>query len=145
MKMVSACLAGKNVRYDGSSKKVEYAENMVRRSEAIAICPEMKGGLPVPREQCEIVGGTGDDVLNGKAKVMTAKGEDVTAQFIEGANETLKLAQQWAVHRVIFCRKSPSCGCGKIFDGTFTGTLREGDGVTTALLKRHGIEVAREG
>jgi len=82
------------------------------------------------------VGGTGEDVLNGKARVYTADGIDITSDFIRGARETLYLARLVNPQEIILKQKSPSCGCGKIYDGTFTKTLRDGNGVTAALLSK---------
>jgi len=110
-------------------------------SELIPVCPEEAGGLPTPRPPAEIVGGDGEDVLNGKAKVMTVDGRDVTDAYLKGAHHALQVAQAHGATQVILKARSPSCGCSDIYDGTFSGTLTSGDGVTTALLKRHGITV----
>jgi uncharacterized protein YbbK (DUF523 family) len=139
--LVSACLLGVNCRYDGGNSRDENAINRLKTGELIPVCPEEAGGLSTPRPPVEIVGGDGNDVLDGKAKVMTVDGEDKTEEFLKGARHALALAQSQGVTRVILKAKSPSCGCGTIYDGSFSGTLISGDGVTTALLKRHGIEV----
>ena len=97
--------------------------------------------MPTPRPAVEIVGGDGNDVLDGKARVLTADGVDKTEEFLKGAQFALELAQSQSATSVILKSKSPSCGCGEIYDGTFSKILSSGDGVTTALLKRHGIEV----
>jgi uncharacterized protein YbbK (DUF523 family) len=107
----------------------------------IPVCPEESGGLSTPRPPAEIVGGDGDAVLDGKAKVMTADGTDVTEAYLRGAHHALEMAQSHGATHVILKARSPSCGCDTIYDGTFSGTLTSGDGVTTALLKRHGITV----
>ena len=138
---VSACLLGINCRFDGGNRKNKDAVEKSRTHDLIPICPEEAGGLPTPRPPVEIVGGDGYDVLDGKAKVLTADGHDKTAEFLKGAQQALELVQAQGVKCVILKAKSPSCGCGKIYDGTFSGTLISGDGVTTALLKRHGIEI----
>ena len=139
--LVSACLLGVNCRYDGGNSRDENAINRLKTDELISVCPEEAGGLSTPRPPVEIVGGDGNDVLDGKAKVMTSDGEDKTEEFLKGAQHALELAQSQGATRVILKTKSPSCGCGTIYDGSFSGTLISGDGVTTALLKRHGIEV----
>ena len=139
--LVSACLLGVNCRYDGGNSRNENAVKRHKLEEFVPVCPEEAGGLPTPRPPVEIVGGDGNDVLDGKAKVMTADGEDKTEAFLKGAQHALKLAQSQGATRVVLKSKSPSCGCGTIYDGTFSGTLIVGDGVTAALLKRHGIEV----
>ncbi|RKU28688.1 DUF523 domain-containing protein [Candidatus Poribacteria bacterium] len=139
--VVSACLIGKNCRYDGGNSKNLKVINRSKKDELIPVCPEEVGGLSTPRPAVEIVGGNGDDVLDGKAKVLTSDGEDKTAEFIKGAQYVLELVLSEGVRKVILKARSPSCGCGEIYDGTFSSTLISGDGVTTALLKRHGIEV----
>lgn len=139
--LISACLLGVNCRYDGGNSRDENAINLRQHDELIPVCPEEAGGLPTPRPAVEIVGGDGNDVLDGKAKVLTADGDDKTEEFLKGAQFALELAQSKGATSVILKSKSPSCGCGKVYDGTFTKTLVSGDGVTTALLKRHGIEV----
>ena len=139
--LVSACLLGVNCRYDGGNSRDENAINRLKTDELIPVCPEEAGGLSTPRPPVEIVGGDGNDVLDGKAKVMTVDGEDKTEEFLKGARHALELAQSQGATRVILKAKSPSCGCGTIYDGSFSRTLISGDGVTTALLKRHGIEV----
>lgn len=139
--LVSACLLGVNCRYDGGNSRNENALKQQETDELIPVCPEEAGGLPTPRPAVEIVGGDGNDVLDGKAKVMTADGQDKTEQFLKGAQHALELAQSQGATSVIFKSRSPSCGCGKIYDGSFSGTLITSDGVTAALLKRHGIKV----
>ena len=139
--LVSACLLGVNCRFDGENSRNEDAIKRSQKDELIPICPEETGGLPTPRPPVEIVGGDGNDVLDGKAKVMTTDGEDKTEAFLKGAHHALALAQSQGATCVLLKSKSPSCGCGGIYDGTFTRTLISGDGVTTALLKRHGITV----
>ena len=139
--IVSACLIGTNCRYDGGNSKNEKVINITKNDDIIPVCPEEAGGLPTPRPAVEIVGGDGNDVLDGKAKVLTADGKDKTAEFIKGAKYALELIQSKGVTKVILKSRSPSCGCGKIYDGSFNRNLISGDGVTTALLKRHGIEI----
>ena len=139
--VISACLLGVRCRYDGGASRNEAAIKQSEMDELIPVCPEEAGGLSTPRPPAEIVGGNGDDVLNGKAKVVTVDGTDVTDAYLKGAHHTLQVAQSHGATQVILKARSPSCGCGAIYDGTFSGTLTSGDGVTTALLKRHGIIV----
>lgn len=143
MVAVSWCLCGRKCRYDGTAKPdakaIEFAENG-----AVCICPEVMGGLSIPREPAEIVGGDGYDVLNGIAKVISVSGKDVTAEYISGAQEALKLCMENGVTHAMLKANSPSCGCGCIYDGSFTGGKRNGDGVTAALFKRNGIAVFTE-
>ena len=139
--LVSACLAGIPCRYDGKSRGREEIIALVKAGRARTFCPEVLGGLKIPRAPSEIVGGDGGDVLDGKAKVMSRDGEDLTTEFIGGANAVLDLCRKSGTNEVLLKSKSPSCGVGKVHDGTFSGTLRMGDGVTAALLKRNGIKV----
>lgn len=144
MIIVSGCLVGHNCRYDGSSETVDKLKDMAEKKEAIPVCPEQLGGLPTPRPPQEIVGGDGNDVLAGRAKVMNSEGKDVTENFMKGASDVLVIAEDNNIKKAVLKSKSPACGCGKIYDGTFRGKLKNGDGVTTALLKKHGIKVVTE-
>lgn len=147
MRLCSACLLGLECRYDGKSNLEKASEQLLqefRDGDIIPVCPEQLGGLPTPRIPQEIQGMSGEFVLDGKCKVINKKGEDVTKQFVKGAYEVLKIAQSLGVKEYVGVQKSPSCGCGKTYDGTFTKTLIDGDGVTVALLKRNGILVKTE-
>lgn len=139
--MVSGCLAGIPCRYDGKAQPNEAIMEKVKRGEAIVCCPEILGGLATPRVPAEINGGDGNDVLNGNAKVINAEGCDVTREYVKGAERALKIAKENGICRAILKANSPSCGCGIIYDGSFTGNKKQGDGVTAALLKRSGIQV----
>ena len=110
----------------------------------IPFCPEEAGGLKTPRPPAEIQNSEGAMVLQGKAKVINKVGGDYTLEFIKGAKATLKMVHQYQPDFVILKAKSPSCGVGKIYDGTFGGVLKEGDGVTTALLRSSGVQVYSE-
>jgi len=145
--LCSACLVGINCRYDGNNnlgKAPLKLRELYLKGELIPVCPEQLGGLPTPRVPSEIQGMSGEDVLDGLCKVLNKNGEDVTQRFINGAREVLKIAQFIGAGRYIGVQKSPSCGYGKIHDGTFSDTLVEGNGVTTALLRREGIYVVTE-
>lgn len=144
MILVSACLAGFDVKYDGSHNLNMKINKWFEEKKAIPICPEVLGGLSIPREPAEIVGGDGEDVLNGQAKVMTNTGKDVTEQFIKGAQETLKIAEENKATVVVLKERSPSCGSAMIYNGEFKGNKIKGNGVTSALLKRNGIKVVSE-
>ena len=133
MIIVSACLAGYRCRYDGKTAPNEEIVALVKRGEAIPVCPEMLGGLPCPRVPAER---TADDM-----RVITKDGRDVTDAFRLGAEETLRLARLYECGRAILKARSPSCGCGKVYDGSFSGTLRDGNGVTAELLLRSGVAV----
>ena len=129
--LVSACLLGVNCKYSGGNNYSEEVMEFLRDYEIIPICPEIMGGLPTPRPASEING----------IKVINVNDEDVTENFKRGAEETLKLAKLLGVKKALLKRKSPSCGSGEIYDGTFSGTLKVGDGITAQLLKENDIEV----
>ena len=144
MVIVSSCLAGMKTVVDVTDNLNKEIRQMVARGEAIPVCPEQLGGLPTPRDMQEIQGGTGREVWEGTAMVITITGKDTTENFKRGARETLRLAQLVNAKKAILRAGSPSCGCGYIYDGTFTDTKREGDGVTAFLLKENGISVITE-
>ena len=142
--LVSACLAGCACRYDGQANPNDEVARLVAEGRAVQVCPEEDGGLPTPRPPAEIVGGDGHDVLAGRAKVMTKAGQDVTQIYIEGADRALEAARAAGATRAILKSRSPSCGKGVIYDGTFSRTTTTGDGVTAALLAQNGIELRTE-
>ena len=132
--LVSACLLGTPCRYDGKSKKNEAVCALAERFELIPVCPEQLGGLPTPRDPSERQG----------ARVVMASGRDVTKNYRRGAEAALVLCMQHGCKAAILKEKSPSCGCGLVYDGTFSRRLVSGDGVTAELLKAHGIKVYGE-
>ncbi|CAK7005795.1 DUF523 domain-containing protein [uncultured Phascolarctobacterium sp.] len=144
MVLVSSCLLGQNVKYSGGSNYCQLLAKYDDSGLLLPVCPECLGQLLVPRPPAEIEGGTGRDVLAGAARVYSKDGSDLTANFISGAEAVLKLAQQAGVKYAILKARSPSCGAGKVYNGSFDGTLINGDGVTTALLKQYGITVYTE-
>lgn len=144
MIMVSACLAGKPVRYDGSPATDTMVGQLIAQKKAISVCPELLGGFMTPREPAEIIGGNGYDVLDGKAKVIELSGADVTDMYIEGAARSLAIAKEQKVELVVLKENSPSCGSSVIYDGTFQGQKQAGAGVTTAMFRRAGIRVISE-
>ncbi len=117
---------------------------MLKEGKAIPVCPEQLGGLPTPRNPAEIVGGDGDDVLDGKARVIDLEGNDVTRQFLAGAEQALQLAQKVGATVAILKENSPSCGSSHVYDGSFSGNKKPGVGVTAALFRRNGIRVESE-
>ena len=140
MILVSKCLTGECCRYDGRSSPDPEICALVESGEAIAVCPEQLGGLPTPRVPAELTG-SGELVLEGKARAVTRDGRDVTAEFVKGAYEALNAAREAGATRAILKGKSPSCGKGRIYDGGFCGRLTEGSGVCAALLMKNGISV----
>lgn len=141
---MSACLVGFEVKYNGSHNLNDQLKKWFKEKKALPVCPEVLGGLSIPREPAEIVGGNGEDVLDGKARVMTKMGNDVTKQFIAGAEETLKFVKEAGANIIILKERSPSCGSSMIYNGNFNGEKIIGEGVTAALLKRNGILVVSE-
>lgn len=145
---VSACLLGENCKYNGGSNYNEKVSELCRGKRCIAICPEILGGLEIPRAPSEISGGTGKDVLEGQAAVVSREGADVTRKFLLGAysalEEVIEAAGEGEEIAAIMKAKSPSCGSGLIYSGQFDGTLVPGDGVTAALFKSKGIKVLTE-
>ncbi|MDI6817270.1 MAG: DUF523 domain-containing protein [Actinomycetota bacterium] len=142
--IVSSCLAGLATRYDATAAPCGSVEAAVEQGVAIAFCPEQGGGLTTPRAPAEIVGGDGCDVLTGNARVITRNGEDVTEEFVQGARQMLILARLTHASAAILKSRSPSCGAGSIYDGTFSGNMVEGDGVAAALLREAGLEIITE-
>ncbi|MBR0425104.1 MAG: DUF523 domain-containing protein [Clostridia bacterium] len=132
MILVSACLAGFRCRYDAKIAIDETVAEWVRRGEAIPVCPELLGGLPCPRVPCE---------RRADGRVVASDGTDRTDAFTLGAEETLRIARLYGCERAVLKARSPSCGGNGIYDGTFTGTLTDGEGVTAALLRQNGIAV----
>ena len=134
MKIVSACLTGINCRWDCDSKPCQKVIDLIKEGKAIPVCPEQLGGLTTPRISSEQKG----------EKVFSKNGEDVTLQFQKGAEEALKIAKLANCKEAILKSKSPSCGSGRIFDGTFSGKLISGEGVTAKLFKENNIQVFTE-
>lgn len=142
--LVSACLLGRPVRYNGSAKTLAHAtlDAWQREGRVVSICPELSGGFPVPRPAAEIaLAQSGDAVLAGAARVIDEHGADVSALFISGAQSALDLAREHDCRFALLIDGSPSCGSRFIYDGTFAGRKLAGAGVTAALLRAHGIEV----
>jgi uncharacterized protein YbbK (DUF523 family) len=142
--LVSACLLGMPVAYDGQGRAAESLLALATRVWVVPVCPEVAGGLPVPRPPAEIVGGDGGDVLEGRARVVTVTGEDVTEAYLRGAETALATARRHSISTAILRQRSPSCGSACIYDGSHSGKLRAGQGVTAALLRRHGVTVWSE-
>jgi uncharacterized protein YbbK (DUF523 family) len=142
--LISACLMGEPVRYDGKGKPL--AHELIGRwkgeGRLVVFCPELAGGFQVPRPPAEIAGGAnGDAVLSGKAAVIEIGGADVTEKFVAGAQKALAIAREKGCAFALLIDGSPSCGSGFIYDGSFSGQRHAGRGITAALLAENGIEV----
>lgn len=131
---VSACLCGFPCRYDGKSKPDERIKALYEEGRALPVCPEKLGGLTTPRTPCEIING----------RVISSDGEDRTNEYLLGSQKVLELCKKHGIKKAILKQNSPSCGSSHIYDGTFSGTLIEGEGCLTALLRKNGIEVTGE-
>lgn len=138
MIFVSACLMGDNCKYNGGNNYNSKVAEFLKDKEYIKICPEMSGGLSIPRNPAEIVNS------HGGKRVLSSDGRDVTENFIKGAENTLRLAEKYNPELIIFKAKSPSCGKGEVYDGTFSKTLTKGNGITAELLLRKGYKVITE-
>lgn len=145
MILISKCLCGENCKYNGGNNLNEKVLSIVKKYEdkCIIVCPE-EMNLPTPRKPVEIVGGSAQDVLDGKAFVKTKDGDDCTKEFLDSAKKVLDIAKKNNVTKAILKAKSPSCGSYKIYDGTFSGNLIDGNGVTAQILKNNNIEVISE-
>ncbi|MDO8647305.1 MAG: DUF523 domain-containing protein [Candidatus Diapherotrites archaeon] len=135
MKLCSACLLGIACRYDGLSKANAKVLELAKTEVLIPVCPEQLGGRSTPRSSSEI---------SKFGNVLEKSGKDVTKEFNKGALETLKIAKLHNINEAILKQRSPSCGSGQIYDGSFSGKIIKGDGITTALLKKNGIKVISE-
>lgn len=141
--LVSACLLGNPVRYDGRSKALDNSDlgTLLAQDRIISFCPEVAGGLPVPRAAAEIQAADGSAVIAGQARVITRDGTDVTDYFLAGAQQALALCRKHDITVAVLTESSPSCGSNKVYDGSFNRTTIPGGGVTTSLLRQHGITV----
>ena len=145
--LISACLVGRPVRWNGKPKTLssDWIARWQAEGRLVPACPELLGGLPVPREPAEIEpGGDADAVWRGKARILEKSGRDVTAEFLAGAQATLKLAEAGGCRFALLTQGSPSCGAGLVHDGRFAGTRIAGVGVAAALLKARGLLVFPE-
>ena len=135
--LISACLLGVACRYDGRTKPLdkETIERLKKQYHLIPVCPEIMGGLPTPRIPAEI---------SSDGRVLREDGIDVTENYNRGAKEALWLAEIFGCKAAVLKERSPSCGCGRVYDGSFTATLRNGNGITASLLIENGIRVLGE-
>ena len=143
--LVSACLLGQCVRYDGQTKPIDLSELRTLGLHIIPVCPECSGGLPVPRDPCEIEAGkTAKDVWRGSARVVSIHHKDCTKQYVSGAKKCLALAKDHDAKLALLKEKSPACGISLIHSGSFDGSLRSGRGVFAQLLVDNKLMVFSE-
>lgn len=145
--LISSCLLGKAVRYDGQHKLSQspILQQWIEEGRVVSVCPEVEGGMSIPRPPAEIANGSGGAaVLIGSARVMQDNGRDATAQFINGANEALEKVRAKGIRVAVLKEGSPSCGSGYTYDGSFLGTTVQQPGVTTERLRQAGVNVFSE-
>ncbi|MEH6563952.1 MAG: DUF523 domain-containing protein [Halopseudomonas sp.] len=143
--LVSRCLLGHPVRYDGGG--FDPQAQLLRwqaQGRIVALCPEVAGGLPTPRPPAEIPGGQGAQVLDGLLPVRSIEGDDFTIAFVRGAEQAVALAARHGLRYALLKARSPSCGNHENYDGNFNGTKVPGEGVTAAALRRAGVRVFNE-
>ena len=141
MILVSACLTGEKCRYNGEHRKHPLIEQLNKKGKVVAVCPEVMGGLSVPRLACEISGANALEVIEGRARVVNIAGDDITEHVLEGCYKAFDLAKKNNIKLAILKDKSVSCGTDQIHDGSFQGILVSGKGILAVLLEREGIRV----
>jgi uncharacterized protein YbbK (DUF523 family) len=142
--LVSACLLGISCRYDATHVHNPKVERWLKDHSIVPVCPEQLGGLATPRSPAEIEGAGGTAVLDGEARVYTRNRREVTCEYVSGAQAALRIARLVGARKALLKARSPSCGCRQIYDGTHSGVLKQGQGVTAALLQRNNVEVFTE-
>ena len=142
--LVSACLVGLCTRLDGRARSFPAVGALASKFCLVPVCPEQLGGAPTPRPPAEIRGGAGEDVLDGRARVVTEDGRDVTQISVKGAAAVLAVARLTGATAAVLKARSPSCGVGTTYDGTFSHSLQQGSGVAAALLAREGLTLHTE-
>ena len=142
--LVSSCLLGEPVRYDGQAKGVDGIKKLAQTHELISFCPEVSGGLPVPRQASELKGSAINILQGDEGGVFTKEGTDFTKAFLQGAEKALALCKQHSIKVAILKERSPSCGANFVYDGTHQGRVIPGQGITATFLKQHGIKVFTE-
>jgi len=138
MYLISSCLAGVRCRYDGSDNGDDEIIEFMKEGDCIIACPEVLGGLDTPRVPCEILN------VDGEKHVVNREGKDLTEEFMDGAHRTLEICRAAGVTAAILKFRSPSCGFGRVYDGTFSGELVEGNGLAADLLHKNGIKIYSE-
>ena len=144
MLAVSACLCGINTRYDGGNSLNGRILKLLESGIVVPFCPEQLGGLGTPRLPCEIYGGDGSDVIDGSAIIINQKKQNLTDKFLKGAHESIKVCKMCNIKTAVLKSRSPSCGFGEIYDGSFTGSKISGNGVTAEIFRRNDIKVFTE-
>lgn len=144
MYLISACLCEVNCKYNGLNNLNDKCLELLRKGEALLVCPEQLGGLNTPRIPSEILGNAKDIIELNKGKVINKEGKDVTKEFLKGAKEALKIAKEANIKKAILKESSPSCGSNFVYDGSFTGNKIKGKGITAYLLEKEGIEIISE-
>lgn len=141
--LVSACLLGDRVRYDGKTLLVEQpiVRQWIDEGRVVSVCPEVSAGMPVPRDPAEISTGVAIDVFSGSGFVIDKQGKDVTGYFLKGAENALALCNEHDIKLAVLTERSPSCGSSEVYRGDFSGEMVRGPGVTSALLMANGIKV----
>jgi uncharacterized protein YbbK (DUF523 family) len=143
--LVSACLLGQHVRYDGGAHgPFALLLQWQQQGRVVPLCPEMAGGLPTPRAPAEIIGGQGERVLDGLLDLYDVNGVEVSQAFVLGAQKAAQLISEHGIRLAILKARSPSCGNEQAYDGSFSGQLVEGEGVPAAALRRMGVRVFNE-
>lgn len=142
--LVSACLVGLCTRLDGTCRSFPAVVALAAGHCLVPVCPEQLGGAPTPRPPAEIVGGAGAEVLDGRARVFTNAGADVTEVYLRGARQVLAAARLSGAAVAVLKARSPSCGVDATYDGTFSHSLQPGSGVAAALLAREGLVLHTE-
>ncbi|MDQ7783970.1 MAG: DUF523 domain-containing protein [Desulfomonilaceae bacterium] len=139
--IISACLAGLRTRYDGRAFPHPHLDHLAAGWTLVPVCPEVLGGLGIPRPQCRFMGGDGVEVLEGRARILDRTGRDRTSHFVRGAEEVNRVVQLVTPRLIVFKEGSPSCGVRRV---DIEGTRQPGCGVTVALLRRHGFSILTE-
>ncbi len=142
--VISSCLLGENCKYEGGNNFNNRAKEIFDKGGCISLCPEVLGGFGVPRTRIEIKDGSGEEVLCGKTYVVNEKGENVTVECIRGAQRALEIAREKGFKKAILKARSPSCGFKWIYDGSFSGGLRKGNGVFSQILYDNGFDIMTE-
>jgi uncharacterized protein YbbK (DUF523 family) len=142
--VVSACLTGADCTFRGGNNLNTNVKKIADSGACVAVCPEVLGGLGIPRARIEISGGDGNDVLNGAARAVDEHGLDVTREMLKGARIALEKARAFGAKKAILKSNSPSCGAGTIYDGSFSNRTRTGYGIFAALLAANGISATTE-